>query len=169
MMSSQVKRISYIGIFTALSVAVSVLESFFPMPFPGLKLGIANVAVIYVLYTVGTKEAYATLICRCIICTVLFGNITSFAFSFIAGLMSLSFSAIMYKYGGKMFSFVGVCIVGAAVHNTVQTLVCCFTLGSAAPISYLPVLLAGSVFCGLATGIILNLIPKGLFNNGKRI
>ncbi len=167
-MSSQVKKTAYIGIFTALSIIVSLVEGFFPMPFPGLKLGIANVIVIYVLYNFGTKEAYATLICRCIICSILFGSITSFAFSFTAGLMSLTVSAIILKKGERLFSFVGVCILGAATHNTVQTLVCCLILGAFAPISYLPILLVGSVVCGLITGTILNLVPKGLFTDAKK-
>ncbi len=167
-MSSQVKKITYVGIFTALSVAVSLLESFFPMPIPGLKLGIANVVTVFVLYSLGAKEAYLILACRCIICSVLFGNVTSFAFSFAGGLMSLSVSAIIKRYAKEKFSFIGVCILGATAHNTAQTAVCSLMLSSAVPMfSYLPMLLIGSVVCGAVTGCILNFIPKGLFYHGK--
>ncbi len=163
-MSSQAEKTAYIGIFTALSIVISILESFFPMPVPGLKLGVANVVTIYILFYPGTKESFLSLFCRCIICSILFGSVTSFAFSLAGGLMSLSISAIIKKKCPTFFSFVGICVLGAAMHNTTQTAVCCLMLGSFAPLSYLPILLVGSVICGIVTGSILNLIPKGLFH-----
>ncbi len=158
-MSSQVKKTAFIGVFTALSIVVSILEGLFPMPVPGLKLGVANIVTVYLLYNTDAKGAYASLLCRCVVCSVLFGSVTSFAFSLCGGLMSLTLSAIIKKYGRDRFSYIGVCILGAAAHNTAQVAVCCLMLGSSVPISYLPILLICSVACGVVTGCVLNFMP----------
>lgn len=170
MQDKYVKKAALCGIFTALAIVVSAFESLLPIqaliPLPGLKLGIANIVIVYVLYYIGGKEAFTVLLLRCAVSGILFGNVTSFLFSLCGGLFSFFATSLMKKYGKNRFSFVGVSVVGAACHNTGQIIMSCIILGTISTMYYLPPLLLASVICGIITGVILCLLPD--LNNLKR-
>ncbi len=153
---------------SALSIIISAFEGLFPLPLPGLKLGLANVVTVFALYYVGTGEAYCTLTVRCVISSALFGSVTSFAFSLCGGLLSLTSSLVIKKHFENCFSFIGVCVIGAALFNIGQIAVCAVIFHTVSVISYLPPLLLGSAACGTATGVILNEIPGKLCRYGKK-
>ena len=58
-MKNKVKQIAMMAILIALSLILSYVDSLIVLPFgiPGIKLGIANIAIIYTLYKIGAKEA----------------------------------------------------------------------------------------------------------------
>lgn len=163
----RVKKIAYIGVLSALSIVISAFESFFPLMLPGLKLGLANIVTVFALYYVGAREAYFVLGIRCFVSSILFGGVTTFAFSLCGGLLSLTSSLVIKKFFTDYFSFIGICIIGAALFNVGQIAVCATIFRSVAVFGYLPLLLIGSVVCGGVTGVILNRIPERLCRYGK--
>lgn len=163
----RVKKTAYVGMLSALSIVISAFESFFPLMLPGLKLGLANIVTVFALYYVGTKEAYFVLGVRCLVSSILFGGVTTLAFSLCGGLLSLTSSLVIKKFFADCFSFIGVCVIGAALFNVGQIGVCAVIFRSTAVLGYLPLLLLGSVVCGGVTGIILNKIPQRLCRYGK--
>ena len=52
-------RAAYFGVFTALALIFSYIETLIPIQFgtPGIKLGLANLVVVIVLFKTGWKEA----------------------------------------------------------------------------------------------------------------
>lgn len=158
----RVKKAAYTAVFVALAIIISALEALIPLPIPGAKLGLANIIIVFVLYNIGSGEAYAVLFLRCTLSSLLFSSITSFAFSLIGGLLSLTSAYIIKKIPRRIFSYIGICIIGAALHNIGQVIVCCLMFSSYYALYYLPVLLFCSIVCGAFTGVILNSIPHDL-------
>ena len=60
------KKIAYLGLFTALALIFSYVESLLPVNFglPGIKLGIANVVIVIIIYLYSYKEAFIVSIAR---------------------------------------------------------------------------------------------------------
>ena len=87
------KKISLMALFTAFAVILSYIETFIPtVGIPGAKLGLANFAVIMVMYAVETKKLFINVI-RIIIIGLFFGNMFSICFSIARALVKL------YRYG----------------------------------------------------------------------
>ncbi len=164
MQDRSVKKIAFCSVFASLSIIFSIFESLLPIqafiPLPGIKLGIANIVILYVLFYIGSKEASLVLICRCVVTAFIFGSLPSFLFSVCGGLLSLGSAVIIKKTCARRISFVGIGIIGAACHNTGQILVSCFMLGTFSVFYYLPVLLIASIVCGSITGMILCILPN---------
>lgn len=79
------KKIALCGVLTALAMIFSYIESVIPIPIPvpGIKLGVANIAVITILYVLGVKEAIVINLLRIALTALLFGNVNSFFVQYI--------------------------------------------------------------------------------------
>ena len=133
------KQLTLCAVLTALALALSYLENFFPLslaiPIPGIKLGLANIVTVFALYALGPAQALLILAGRCLL-----GG-------FSAMLVMISLSRC------RKLSIYGVSIGGAAAHNCGQIAAACLTLGSGAPLYYLPILLGASLVTGAVTGL----------------
>ena len=110
-------RVAYFGVFTALALIFSYIETLVPIPFgiPGVKLGLANLIIVIALYKIPLREVYVLSIVRVLLSGVLFGNYFSIAYSLAGGLLSLTVMALLKKAGG--FSVIGISIAGGVCHN----------------------------------------------------
>jgi heptaprenyl diphosphate synthase len=147
-------NITFCGIFTALAMIFSYIESLIPipLPIPGIKLGIANIAIITVLYAVGSVQAVAINLLRITLTAILFGNLNSFLFSLAGGMLSILVMVVLKRL--KVFSMVGVSIAGGVAHNIGQVTAAVFIMDTAAIYCYLPVLLVAGVVTGIVIGIV---------------
>ena len=111
------KKIALCGVLTALAMIFSYIESVIPVPIPvpGIKLGVANIAVITILYVLGVKEAIVINLLRIVLTSLLFGNVNSFLFSISGAALSLAIMIIMKKL--DFFSCIGVSVCGGVMHN----------------------------------------------------
>ena len=59
-------RAAYFGVFTALALILSYVETLIPIRFgaPGIKLGLANLIIVIVLYKTDWKEALVLSVTR---------------------------------------------------------------------------------------------------------
>ena len=101
-------RVAYFGVFTALALIFSYIETLVPISFgiPGVKLGLANLIIVIALYKIPLREVYVLSIVRVLLSGVLFGNYFSIAYSLAGGLLSLTVMALLKKAGG--FSVIGI-------------------------------------------------------------
>ena len=157
------KKLALCALLTALSLGLSFMERFVPLPIPlpGIKLGLANVVTLIALYLLGAKPAFGILVARCLLGS-LFGGLTGLAFSLAGGLLSLGVMTLATK--AKGLSVYGVSVLGAATHNIAQILVAMGLMASPFVGAYLPWLLLVSIVTGLVTGGIcagvLKVLPK---------
>ena len=116
-------RVAYFGMFTALALIFSYVETLIPISFgiPGVKLGLANLIIVAALYKMALKEAYLLSVVRVLLAGFLFGNYFSILYSLSGALLSLSVMALLKKNGG--FSVIGVSIAGGVFHNIGQLFV----------------------------------------------
>ena len=154
------KKIALCGVLTALAMIFSYIESVIPIPIPvpGIKLGVANIAVITILYVLGVKEAIVINLLRIALTALLFGNVNSFLFSISCELLSLTIMIIMKKL--DFFSCIGVSVCGGVMHNVGQIIAAVFIMGSEAIVLYLPVLIVSGVFTGVVIGVVSGIVAK---------
>ena len=159
-----VKQLTRCAVLAALALALSYMEAFFPLvllvPLPGVKLGLANIVTLYALYALGFPSALAILLVRCTLGALFAGNASALLFSLLGGLAALFVMALLGR--SKRLSIFGVSIAGAAAHNCGQVCAAILTLGSTAPLYYLPFLLLVSLFTGALSGLVTALLFRAM-------
>lgn len=162
MMDSQTKykKIAYLGLFTALALIFSYVESLLPLNFglPGIKLGIANVVTVIIIYLYSYKEAFIVSIARIVISAFLFTNAFSLLYSLAGALLSIVMMALVKKR--DLLSIVGVSIVGGVFHNIGQLIVASIIVKQIKITYYAPVLIVSGVITGVLVGLISGFIYK---------
>lgn len=153
-------KVATYGLLVALAFILSYIESLFPIPvpIPGIKIGLANLVVITALYSMGTKEALVLAVIRIIMVGFTFANPSTMIFSLGGGLLSWLMMTLLKR--SKLFSQVGVSIVGGISHNIGQIVIAIFVVENVNIIYYLPVLLISGVITGALIGILGSMIIK---------
>lgn len=162
MMDSQIKykKIAYLGLFTALALIFSYVESLLPINFglPGIKLGIANVVTVLIIYIYSYKEALIVSIARIVISAFLFTNAFSLLYSLAGALFSIAVMTIIKKW--DQLSIVGVSIAGGVFHNIGQLIIATLIVKQIKITYYAPILIVSGVITGLLVGLIAGFIYK---------
>ena len=154
-----------LGLTIALAMIMSYIEALVPLSFavPGIKMGLANIVIIFVLYKIGTKEAILVSLIRVILVSLLFSNVMAMAYSIAGAVLSLSVMWLLKKT--DKFSFVGVSIAGGIMHNVGQIIMAVILLGTEQIALYLPVL----IITGTATGVVIGIVSGLVINRFKNI
>ena len=162
------KEESLCAILLALALALTYVERLIPLqlvvPLPGIKLGLANIVTLVVLYTLKTRYAFLILVPRCCFTAAFGGGATGFWFSLCGGLLALVVMSLAKK--AVFLSIFGVSMIGAAAHNIGQIMAAMVLMNSVYIGAYLPYLLIVAIVTGLITGGIcagvLRVLPKAL-------
>ena len=159
-------RVAYFGVFTALALIFSYVETLIPINFgiPGVKLGLANLVIVIALYKMKLTEVYLLSVVRVLLSGFIFGNYFSIIYSLAGGLLSLTVMALLKK--SKGFSVMGISVAGGVFHNVGQTAVAAFMVNTAALMGYVPFLLVAAVVTGVLTGIAAKYAIQGLKASG---
>ena len=161
-MKHSTKTLTTCAVLASLALALSYLEAFFPplLPLPGVKLGLANIVTVYALYALGVSSAFSILVVRCLLGSLFAGNASALIFSLLGGLCAMLVMIVLHRL--PRLSIYGVSIGGAAAHNCGQVAAAMLTLGSTAPLAYLPFLLVVAVFTGALTGFVAALLFRAM-------
>lgn len=147
----------------AVAMMLSYIEALLPPVYsavPGIKLGLANIAVIFALYSVDPKSAALISWVRVALSALLFGSVMSFIYSFSGAVLSLAVMILLKK--SALFSAVGVSVAGAVMHNVGQVLCAVIILGTAEIGYYLIFLSVSAVVSGVLVGLVSALLIKKL-------
>ncbi|HWT27087.1 MAG TPA: Gx transporter family protein [Mobilitalea sp.] len=156
------KKIATYGLLVALAFILSYVETLIPLPvpIPGMKLGLANLVVITAIYSMGYKEAFVLSIIRIVLVGFTFGNLSTMIYSLAGGLLSYTMMVLSKK--SKLFSIVGVSIIGGVSHNIGQIIVAILVINNMNLAYYLPFLLITGAVTGTLIGILGSMIVKRL-------
>ena len=160
------KKIPYYGLFAALAILMGYVEMMIPVPIPipGVKLGLANVIIIIMMYFMDTKSAFFISIVRVLLSGLLFAGLAGLLYSLSGALCSFLAMALLKKT--ERFSIIGVSLSGGVFHNVGQIIVAMLVLETTQLVYYLPALMvAGTVtgfFVGLLGTMITERIKKGI-------
>lgn len=157
------KRLVLLAMLTAVAMILSYVESLLPsVGIPGVKMGLANITVIFALFRFGWKEAAALSLVRVVLVSLLFGSVGAMLYSLAGAVLSLAVMTLLRRI--DRFSTVGISVAGGVAHNAGQILMAMLILQTKQLLSYLPVLavsgIAGGVLTGLAAALLIRRIPE---------
>ena len=161
MRKKKTQRVALLGLCTAVAMVLAYVEVLLPPLFtavPGIKLGLPNIAIIFILYRMGVADAAAVSFVRIVAVSLLFGNPMTFAYSMVGGALSLGAMALLKKM--DFLSMVGVSVSGGVLHNVGQILTAMVLLETAELGYYLIVLAVTGTIAGIFIGICGSLAVK---------
>lgn len=152
------KQITELGLLLGVSLVLAYLESLLPVMIavPGVKLGLANIVTMLVLYSMGGKKAFFFMTLRVVLAGFLFSGAAGIAYSFAGGACCIIVMCIVKRF--PFFSILGVSMAGAVSHNFGQLLVAFFVMENAHILYYFPVLCISGGITGLVIGYVSALL-----------
>lgn len=161
-----IRRVAYDSVLLCAALALSYLESLIPLPFPGMKPGLANIAVTVAAYRYSVRDAALVSLCRVTLMFILFGGGASLLFSLLGALCSLLMLCATKYTERPRLSFIGISALCALSHNIGQ-LAAAVIISGTPSLSYAPYLMLTSALCGSANGVILGALPRKIFIKPK--
>lgn len=154
------KKIAMLGLCIALAMIMSYIEALIPLSFavPGIKMGLANIVIIFILYKFGIKETVLVSVIRVILVSLLFSNAMAMAYSIAGAVLSLLAMWLLKKT--DKFSVTGVSVLGGVMHNVGQIIIAIILLGTEQIALYLPVLVITGTVTGVIIGVVADLVIK---------
>ena len=153
-MKKSTKKLAFLSICTSLALVFAYVEAILPPVYasvPGIKLGLPNIVIIFVLYRFGFFHAACVSLVRICLVSLLFGNPVTLAYSAAGGALSLLCMALLRRT--NFLSEIGVSVAGGVLHNVGQVLVAMLLLGTAELGYYLAVLAVSGTAAGVCVGI----------------
>lgn len=153
-MKHSARTVATLGLCTAIAMVLAWLESQLPplaVAVPGIKLGLPNIAIIFILYRFGWKEAAGVSFVRIVAVSLLFGNVPTLLYSLAGGLLSLLGMTLLKKT--NLLSTVGVSVAGGVLHNVGQILMAMLIMSTAGLGYYLIVLCVTGIISGVFVGL----------------
>lgn len=153
-----VNRTVYMGLLLAFALILSYVETLIPFVsgVPGIKLGLANLAVVLCLYLLGWKEALILTIVKALLGGLLFGNLSTIIYSLSGAALSIAVMIVLRKT--DWFHIPVVSAAGGVMHNAGQLLTAMFIVQTYGLLYYAPLLIIAGVITGFLIGISTSLI-----------
>ena len=151
-MKNNTKKLTSLALMVSFALVLSYVESRIPafIAIPGVKVGLANIAVIFTLYKLGIKEAIMISLVRIVLISMLFGNPVSLIYSFAGSVLSLAVMFLLKKL--TPLKEIAVSVVGGVMHNVGQIAVASLMLDTNVVTYYLPVLILSGTLAGIVVG-----------------
>ena len=166
-MNTKTKRLVFLAVSTSLAMVLSFVESQIPplSAVPGVKLGLANIVTLFLLYKLGWREAATVAMIRVLLASLLFGSFVSLTYSAFGAALSLLVMIPAKRF--LPFSAIGVSVLGALAHNVGQILAAWIYLGNGAIAYYLIPLTVSGTLAGIAIGLLGGIIAVRVKIKGR--
>lgn len=161
---NKTQRLVLTSLFFAIAIILSVVEnSLPPLPIavPGVKFGLSNIAVMYVLFFIGRKEAYAVALLKAVFVFATRGWIAS-VLSLSGGVLSISVMVVLLILFKDKISYLILSISGAIFHNIGQLIAVSIVYTNLYLLYFFPVLIITGILAGIVTSVLLNVIKPAL-------
>ena len=146
------------GLLLAFALILSYIETLIPLNvgIPGIKLGLANLAVLLCLYLFDWKEALLLTTIKALLSGLLFGNLFMIIYSLAGAWLSCLTMIAMKK--SQWFHVPVVSAAGGVMHNAGQLLVAAFVVKTYGIFYYIPILIIAGLILGLIIGSVASLV-----------
>lgn len=167
----RLNKLIFLSLLVSTGLALSVLELSIPipLPIPGAKLGLSNMVVLITIILFGFEEGLTVAGLKSILLMLVTGSVSGFLYSFSGAILSSIVMYLSYRYLSRVFSLIGVSILGALAHNFAQVTVAVIILNNLRVYTYGPLLMIMSLFSGYFVGLSSKYIIKNLEKNFKLI
>ncbi len=153
-MKNKTKSVAFLGLCTALALVLAYVEVLLPPLFPavpGIKMGLPNIIIVFLLYRRGIVPAITVSLLRMVLVTLLFGNGMAFLYSLAGGVLSLLIMLLLRRL--HCVSVIGVSVAGGVMHNVGQILMAMLLLDTTQLGYYLVVLTVTGTIAGILIGL----------------
>ncbi len=147
----------------ALSVVLNIVENMIPLfngAIPGVKLGLANIVILFVLDQYGFRNALFLSLTRVVLVSILTSGFLSVPFFLSLGGAILSIIMMGIFINATKLSIVGVSVIGSVFHSLGQIIALCFIMGEANSFMFLPVIIIFAIPTGILTGVLTSELTK---------
>lgn len=151
-------KTAYLGLLLAFALILSYIETIIPFQsgIPGIKLGLANLAVVLCLYLFGWKEAMLLTITKALLTGFMFGSLSMILYSAAGALVSVLVMIILHRT--RWFHVPVVSAAGGVAHNLGQLAVAFFVVETYGIVYYIPILMIAGLVTGILIGIAASLV-----------
>lgn len=158
------------GLLFALAMALSFIEGTLVIPglLPGMKLGLANIVVMYALFFMGPKQALVLDVLKAFFVFLVSGWTAGFL-SLCGGLLSLLVMWLLYYHCPLRPTWFILSVCGALAHNIGQLLGASVILSTAVSLYYAPIMLVLGLVMGMLTSVTLRAMLPALGRLGYNI
>jgi len=148
------RKIVFLSLMVAISIVLSIVESavsIFFITLPGIKLGLANIATLVVIFTMGRKEGSLVAILRIFLVGLIYSGLfsTTFWISLGGGMLAL---LVMLALKNTKLSIYTISVLAALMHMVGQIIIAIFFVYTTSLLYYLPYMMIMSVPTGIITG-----------------
>ena len=159
---TRVRKVTLIAMLLAMALTLSIAESFIPFGIPGMKLGLANLVILLSIYYFGFWIPLAIDLARVLVASLFTGTFLQMGFvmSMSGAILSFFLMYVAYRLF-KIFTPVGVSILGAYSLALAQSFIAVIYLENWGVFYYFPVM----AFASLVTGTLNGFIVEGLLAN----
>ena len=170
MQDNKLLKISASALFAVFAAICGILEGMLPLhlliPIPGVKLGIANIFIIFAFKIIGASYALAISVARTALVFIFTGNSMGLILSLFGATMSYISLCIMIKFHGKAFTYIGISALSAVFHGIGQLAGAYIFIGGSVTY-YLPVMLIACTITGIFTGTLMNISENKISSRFK--
>jgi heptaprenyl diphosphate synthase len=141
------------GLSLALATLAGYVGRVLPSPVPavpGIKLGIANIVPLFLMYRASGRAAFGLNVLRCLLSGLLFTGVWGMLYALSGAIVS--FGAMAAAKRARVFGVIGVSVAGGVCHNVGQIALAALIVSDARLFLYLPVLIVSGVAAGIAVG-----------------
>lgn len=153
MKASKTKQVALSGLLFALAIVLSIVESMVApllgLP-PFVKIGLANIVVMYALFVMGLRQALFLAILKALFVLLTRGVVAGWL-SLCGGLTSLLVMWLLHRLFKKKVTYFILSVCGALGHNVGQLVAASFVLGDVLAMAYAPILLIFGLVMGFVT------------------
>ena len=159
-MKNRTKKLTVLAMIFSFALILSFVESQIPalVAIPGVKVGLANIVVVFLLYKLGWKYAAAVSGTRVFLVGLLFGNGVSILYSAAGAVVSFVFMLLLKKT--DKFSYTAVSVAGGVMHNLGQIGMACVVMGTDVLKYYAPFLVLSGTLAGIVIGLLAAIMVK---------
>ena len=140
-----------------------IIPPLFPA-IPGIKMGLPNIVIVFLLYRRGPAFAAIVSLLRILLVSMLFGNAMALMYSLAGGILSLLVMILLRKL--NFLSAVGVSVAGGVTHNVGQILMAMLLLNTSELGYYLVILTVTGTISGILIGLcgatLIKRVPKNI-------
>jgi heptaprenyl diphosphate synthase len=156
-----------LGLALVLSLAESALPPL-PLPMPGMRFGLANIAVMYALFFLGPRSSAFIVVLKALFAAFLRGPISGLLSLAGGGLSLLVMAGLLFVFRRRV-SVLLISIFGAVFHNLGQLAAVWILYSNIYILWYLPALIVSGVAAGALTAALLGVAMPVLERAGLAV
>lgn len=155
------KKLTVLALLSAIALTIFMIEAQIPplVPIAGIKLGLANIVTVFVVFAFRGRDGAAVLAVRIFLGAVFAGNFSTIFYSAAGGALAILVTIGLKRIlTGEQLWVAGA--LGAVAHSVGQMAMAVAITATPGLVLYLPIMVVCSVITGVFTGLCAQFVLK---------